>query len=99
MGSSKANRGAEGGWLVSTIRGLLAITAGAAFGILAAELILGLGPRDAGICIAVMALCVIARSLVKAIEADRRKQRAYREAVWQRRIRDGIATERPRRGL
>lgn len=70
------------------LRGVLAIIAGGAFGLLAAELILGLGPRDAGICIAVIAACVILRYLIKAIQEGRELNRALREDVWARRDMD-----------
>lgn len=78
------------------LRAILAIIAGGAFGVLVAELILGLGPRGAGVCIAVMAACVIGIYLARAIQADRDKRRAYRDRVWQRRIEQGIAGARPK---
>ena len=72
---------------MNSLRCCLAIVAGGAFGILVAELILGLGPRDAGPLIAVMAACYLARCLIKAIQEDRDEQRLGREAVRLRRDR------------
>lgn len=60
---------------MSHIRAILAMIGGGALGLLAAELILGLGPRDAGLCIAVIAACVIGIFLVRAIQRDRQRQR------------------------
>jgi uncharacterized membrane protein YfcA len=69
---------------VNTFRGLLAIVAGAAFGILAGELILGLGPRQAGICIVVIAACVIAWFGVRAVQRDKQREadKARHPAIW-----------------
>lgn len=64
---------------MNTARAILAIIGGGALGVLAAELILGLGPRDAGICIAITSVAVI------GIERDRARIRRGRQHVWARR--------------
>jgi hypothetical protein len=74
---------------VNALRCLLAIVAGCAFGVVAAEVILGLGPRDGGICIAIIAACVILRFLIKAVQEDQEMtRRLERERVWRRRDMD-----------
>lgn len=71
---------------MNTLRALLAVIAGCAFGIVVAEIILGLGPRDAGICIAVIAACVLLRYLIETVQEDQDlNRRLDRERVWARR--------------
>lgn len=70
---------------MSTARAILAIIGGGALGVLVAELILGLGPRDAGICIAITSVAVIGIELCRLVERDRARIRRGRQQVWARR--------------
>jgi hypothetical protein len=67
------------------LRSVLAVIAGGAVGVLMAGIILGVGDRWGGICIAVAAACVLLRFLVKAVQEDKRINQLLRDDVWRRR--------------
>jgi ABC-type Fe3+-siderophore transport system permease subunit len=79
---------------MNTIHCLLGIIGGASFGYAMCSLIpvFGLNVKDFGVAAAICAGCVLGICLVKAIQEDRQHRRArmnaYRDAVWQRRLRE-----------
>lgn len=71
---------------MNAVKCALAITAGTAVLVLIGEVLLGLGPRDGGVVVAVVASCVLLRELVKAVQSDLDDQRRLdRKQVWARR--------------
>lgn len=73
---------------LNTIRALLGIVGGfsTAYAIAALIPAAGLTVRDFGVAVAICAACVIGIGLIRAVQSDRERMRAYRAAVWQRRI-------------
>jgi hypothetical protein len=82
---------------MTTLRMLLGIVGGAAAGYALAALFL-LGDKDFGVAVAISAACVLGIYLIRAVQDDRRRHRArmgaYRDAVWQRRIRESRIEQR-----
>lgn len=67
-------------------RATLAILTCCGLGVAAGSAILHLGPKLAGLGIAITAAAVLLLELCNAIRRDRERMRRGREAVWQRRI-------------
>lgn len=72
---------------MSTLRCVLAVAAGGAFGCGFAFLILGLGHTNAGIAIAAGGVCLIVLDCIRYVQKKRDRTRLGREAVWLRRDR------------
>lgn len=82
---------------MTTLRCILGIIGGAATGYAIALCVLGLATDlHIGVSVAVVSACVLGIGLIRAIQADqaaeRAHRRAYRDQVWQRRIREAQPT-------
>ena len=74
---------------MKTLRAILVVAAGGAFGVGVSFLILALGPREAGLWLAAAAGLVVLYGLVRFVDnQSRREYRRRRDAEWQRRVRE-----------
>lgn len=83
---------------MSTLRALLGVIGGCSFGYAIAALFpfTGLTDTDFGVATAISSACVIGIYLIHAIQADRKRMRKGRDAVWQRRIAQNTVERNPR---